>query len=309
MIKQAILIIAHNNFGTLEKIIECLDSDYFDLYVHIDLKSKNFNLEELSKIPKKSKIYIYNKYNVRWADFSQVECELFLLKQAVSNGIYTYFHLISGVDMPLKSPKAIYDFFEKNKGKEFVHFHTSEFPNYKYDWIKYYWVFRKFSRKSKILYVLEYISIKIQKLFHINRIKNLEIKFMTGANWFSITNDFVEYLLSQEDKFKKIFNHTRSADEIFMQTVLYNSKFKKDLYYSKFDDNYISCMRFIDWNRGNPYVFKITDYDDLVNSKYLFARKFDENVDKEIISKLYENCLNRKLGEENEKSSTKSISK
>ena len=116
MIKQAILIIAHNNFGTLEKIIECLDSDYFDLYVHIDLKSKNFNLEELSKIPKKSKIYIYNKYNVRWADFSQVECELFLLKQAVSNGIYTYFHLISGVDMPLKSPKAIYDFFEKNKG-------------------------------------------------------------------------------------------------------------------------------------------------------------------------------------------------
>ena len=46
-------------------------------------------------------------------------------------------------------------------------------------------------------------------------------------------------------------------------------------------------MRKIDWERGNPYVWHEKDYDELINSEYLFARKFDENVDKNIIDKIY----------------------
>ena len=42
-------------------------------------------------------------------------------------------------------------------------------------------------------------------------------------------------------------------------------------------------MRYIDWNHGEPYVFRKTDFRRLQNSKALFARKFDENIDDEII--------------------------
>ena len=38
--KHAFLIIAHNNWWQLKKLIECLDSGTHDIYVHIDKKVK-----------------------------------------------------------------------------------------------------------------------------------------------------------------------------------------------------------------------------------------------------------------------------
>lgn len=44
-------------------------------------------------------------------------------------------------------------------------------------------------------------------------------------------------------------------------------------------------MRLIDWNRGEPYTFRISDISELINSDILFARKFDEKIDFEIVKK------------------------
>ena len=52
------------------------------------------------------------RVDVRWGDFSQVECELALFKAVVKNG-YDYYHLLSGVDLPIKSAQYLVDFFEK----------------------------------------------------------------------------------------------------------------------------------------------------------------------------------------------------
>ena len=55
------------------------------------------------------------------------------------------------------------------------------------------------------------------------------------------------------------------------------------------DDNYIACMRYIDWKKGNPYSFTINDYDELMNSGCLFARKFDLKTEEQqqIVEKIY----------------------
>lgn len=47
-------------------------------------------------------------------------------------------------------------------------------------------------------------------------------------------------------------------------------------------------MREIDWNRGKSYVYIAEDYLELKNSKNLFARKFAEKVDSEMIKKITE---------------------
>lgn len=62
-----------------------------------------------------------------------------------------------------------------------------------------------------------------------------------------------------------------------------NSKYKERLYHKSFDNDRKAIMRLIDWTRGNPYVFTKADYDELVSSPMMFARKFDPNVDSEII--------------------------
>ena len=48
-------------------------------------------------------------------------------------------------------------------------------------------------------------------------------------------------------------------------------------------------MRLVDWKRGangSPYTFRIEDYLMLIHSHALFARKFSESIDKEIIDKI-----------------------
>ena len=49
------------------------------------------------------------------------------------------------------------------------------------------------------------------------------------------------------------------------------------------DDDIHALMRLIDWTRGNPYIFRMSDKEDLVASDMLFCRKFDANVDAKII--------------------------
>ena len=57
--------------------------------------------------------------------------------------------------------------------------------------------------------------------------------------------------------------------------------------YDKVDD-YKGCMRFIDWNKGNPYIFRSIDFEQLMSSDRMFARKFDEKVDFDIVERIFE---------------------
>ncbi|EJX06834.1 glycosyl transferase family protein [gut metagenome] len=66
--------------------------------------------------------------------------------------------------------------------------------------------------------------------------------------------------------------YTLCPDEIFVQTVAWNSPFKEHLFH--LDDANIGNMRLIDWKRGHPYVWHKDDLQELKQSDKLFARKF-----------------------------------
>lgn len=120
--KFAYLIIVHTRFDQVAKLLELLDDEKNDLYVHIDEKVANsFDIFQRTLKPsvQKSKIYLVNPHNVTWGGKSQIEAELELLKAAIK-GNYDYYHLISGMDLPIKTQKEIHEFFENNKGKEFI---------------------------------------------------------------------------------------------------------------------------------------------------------------------------------------------
>ncbi len=61
-------------------------------------------------------------------------------------------------------------------------------------------------------------------------------------------------------------------------------------------------MRKIDWERGRPYIFRKSDFDELISTNCMFARKFDEKIDNEIIEVLYKYIqrLKNKMEEYNE---------
>ena len=295
MDKQAYLIMAHNDFTVLEKELKLLDNENNDIYLHIDKKVKNFDFDYFKNLIKKSNLYFTKRLDVRWGSFKQIECEYLLFKTASVNN-YSYYHLLSGIDMPLKSQTEIYEFFKENKGKEFVCFDNHKNISISaLERVKYYHFFTSLARsKNKLLrkffQKFHFHSLKIQKKLKVNRLKKVNYGFRKGANWVSVTNEFVKYLLSKEKEVKKIFKYSYCADELFVQTIIYNSKFYQNVY-SKKNDDYLGIKRFIDWQRGEPYTFTIEDYDLLMNSNCFWARKFSSQKDKEIIDKIYEKVV------------------
>ncbi len=293
MNKHAYLILVHNNFKTLEKLLELLDDERNDIYIHVDKKIKNFDFKYFSKLIKKSKIYFTKKrIDIRWGDISQIQGQFCLMKEANKNEKYEYYHLISGVDLPIKSQDYIHEFFEKNYGTEFIYCTDWDSPKTKRRYANYH-IFTKFFRcKNKvIMYLFDILResfIKFQQIIGYDRTKKYNFKIMYGSEWWSIENDLIEALIKNEGNFYKIYNHTRGSDEHYIQTFVYNSEFRDRLSSSQ-----EANMRYIRWDkkgelRGSPYTFKISDYNELIESDKLFARKFDENVDFEIIEKIYE---------------------
>lgn len=57
----------------------------------------------------------------------------------------------------------------------------------------------------------------------------------------------------------------------------------------KFNINSKKDIRYIDWEHhegSSPHALRIGDYEELMKSECLFARKFDMDVDKGIIDKI-----------------------
>ncbi len=291
--RHAYLIVAHNNLNQLNKLIELLDHQRNDLFIHLDKKS-SISLDDIREFKNGGITKKYKEIEVFWSDVSLAEVELFLLSKAVSeNKEYEFLHMISGVDLPLKKQDEILAFYDENSGKEFIEYQIDgKFISKPYrERIKYYHFFSKHWRgKNKLLnniFVgLEYFLIFFQWLFRVNRLKKGE-EWARGSNWFDITSSLASDLVENRDELLKRYKRTRAADESFVPLFVHNSKYRNNLYLKTFDGDMRANMRYIDWERGDPYTWREDDHDTLMSSGMLFARKFDENIDSKIIDKIY----------------------
>lgn len=290
MNKHAFLIIAHKNPKQVQRLINLLDSKYCDIYIHIDTKCK-FNFNELKT--NESKLFLFSEIDVKWGTYSIVECELLLLKKSISNK-YSYYHLLSGEDFICKSIHEIYNFFEESK-KEFILFTNKKIISKDMDRVLYNHLMlgklrsNKFKYINKLYFELDNIFVFILKLFRIKK-KTYFAEYQKGSQWFSITSEFANYVINNSDLIEKAFNNTLIPDELFIQTLLINSKYKNNIYdYTNFNKS-IQNSRLIDWNRGNPYTYRINDYEEIKSSGCCFLRKVSIEIDEELIKRLEDEC-------------------
>ena len=272
----------HNNFSVLEKLICLLDDARNDLYIHVDKKVKNFDTSKFLNSCRYSNVYFTEKrYNVKWGANSQVLAEMYLFKYAFSHSKerYLYYHLISGADLPLKNQEYMHKFFD-SRDDIFLNRDDDRFVKRKYWRIGlYHFINPK----------IEKFMRNLQTKLNIDRIKKYNMTFYTGANWCSLPNYAVEYLLKKEKFIKKICRFSHCSDECYKHYVLFNSPLVGKIYRNKYGnpDN----LRLVDWSRTNdirhPHVYDMSDKELLINSEKMFARKFDESVCPQIIEFIY----------------------
>lgn len=281
--KHAYLIIAHNEPEILQLLLSSLDDVRNDIYVHIDKKA-SFDGTMLQTV--KSGLHVLPvRMDARWGDFSLVEIELLLFHEAYSHGPYAYYHLLSGVDLPVKSQDYIHQYCDEHQGKEFIGIaqHVSQ---RELDWRSQHWFVyaRDFQSGNLFKKIVRAVFARMQSLIGYGR-TSLQVK--KGAQWCSITHDFVQYLLQNELLIRKIFNHTYCPDELFIQTLCWNSDFKNQIY--NLNDEFEGCKRYIKWENGVLQPLTLQEVDDMILSSRWFARKFtsaNKHVVMEVVKRI-----------------------
>lgn len=293
MFKQAYLIQAHNQFEILKKLLCLLDSEENDIYIHIDKKVKDFDSNEYVSICKKSNVFFVDRVSVKWGGYSQIQAELNLLTSAVKKS-YDFYHLISGVDLPIKSNKEIKIFFKNNLDKNFIQFENCNANEKKYfDRVKYYYPIEGGIRANCLAKIVNRVAVKGQKLFKLSRKQIMNI--YKGAQWFSINSDFAMYVVNNSQRIRKQFFKSLCCDELLLQSLIMESPYRCTLPQDVEYNDPISIFRLIDWKRGNPYIYRKDDFELLVESNCFWARKFDYDVDMEIVDKIFKYINNKNI--------------
>lgn len=260
---------AHNEWELLRTLVACLDDERNDIYVHIDRKVKA--MPEL-KVERAGLSVLDERVDVRWGDLSVVEAEYALFEAAVGNGPYAYYHLLSGVDLPLKGQDDIHDFFDKNQGIEFIGYTLTEInPEITRKVQRWHLFPRLFKSSNPAIKAARTGFLRAQEALGIKR--NRSVDFKKGSQWVSVTDDMARLFVSRKEWVEKIFSHTFCSDEMVFQTLCWNSPLKDNIY--RTDNDGKGCARAIGWRDGCLYDWEMKDLDELRRSDAMFARKFN----------------------------------
>ena len=263
---HAWLIIAHNEFGILQRLISALDAPESDFFLHVDRK-----VSELPDLQvRKGRLHVLeDRVDVRWGSVSQIECELALLEAARKKGPFDFYHIISGTTLPLMSLDALDAFFVGNRDRCIL---TPVHKDQPYqETLKMHrrnFFLRNYAAKGLKGRVSQYAwraSIALQRLLGLAF--NRDKEFYKASNWLSLTHDAVEFLLLRRAEILKTYRYSFCGDEYFVPSELMASPLRNTILNC---DHYLKC----DILRSTSGVFSLDDLPELERTGFLFARKF-----------------------------------
>lgn len=282
MMRVAFLMQCHKNPKQINLLLKALKHPQVDVFIHVD--SKNENIRE--DIEKYDGVYLLPKkdcVDVQWAQFSQVKATLNLLNAAISRGGYGHYFLISGQDFPIKSIGEIVKFLNEHENENFIDCSS----------------IKKFEKRNDIFFprmvvgrrkwqkilknILVYATGGWSHTFSvIKRAAPSNVQYYFGSQWWCLNDAMVKWIynfLENYPEYIKLFKHSLCPDECFFQTLVMNSPFANTTK---------PYLHYIKWEKGksSPKTLTTIDYEELKKAEKLIARKFDINIDAEIIERL-----------------------
>lgn len=283
--RTAYILQIHQNPNQVNRFIEQLITiEKADVYVHIDKKNADMVRGKIMSHPRVR--VLPTSINCEWGDISQVDTTILLLKEVLAaNNDYDFIALRSGQDLLVK--EGFKHFLTENNDKVFLHYKKVSDENLGF--MKISWP--KFTRKR-------YTSthpIRVYRRVLLNCYKkgiNLspnqnhfpkEYSFYKGSQWFTLPFEVAKYVIDFLDKnpwYYQFFERTLVPDESFFHTLILNSPYKAKVVNTN--------LMFLKWGetlseRNSPQNLTSDDVTLIEASNEFFARKFDENIDGNVI--------------------------
>lgn len=267
--KHAYLIMAHDQFLSLQELVATLDDARNDIYIHFDKKVKSVP-EVCARFS--NLVVLDKRVNVIWGDVSQIKAEYALYKAAFKEGEYEYYHLISGTHFPLKSNDDQHKWFDDCNGACVMRQVPVSESEIQKRFGQYHFFLKHLVSKKKSLNKVYHLGwrmmLNIQKRLGIKR----DTSYIRGkaSQWCSLNEDAVKLLMKNEKVSLRRFRHSFCCDEFFVRSVIEDSGIP--LIY---DDR----ICYVEFRRTTPRKFSESEYKKLISSDALFFRKLvDKNI-------------------------------
>ena len=296
------LILAHKNPLQLSRMIERLDDGASKFFIHLDAKTP---IESFTACLEGGHIrFIEPRERCVWGDFSIVRATIHLMEAASKEqGIFI---LMSGQDYPIQSQGYINAFLESNKGFDFIEIEPLEEkwkPKMVKDKLEHYHILHSEERGHSNCYApFAHCSVfqQLRTLTHLlkgrlsrknfrllcslpKRVAPFERQYAGSQFWAFSERTFytiLNYIREHKAALEGYYKYTSSPDEIYFHSVLMDLVAKDSTIKLKEQITYVNYFR-----KNN--VFVTEDFDKLTSAKgKLFARKFDTDIDIEILNKL-----------------------
>ncbi len=265
----AYLILVHRYPEQFKRLFNAIYSSDNHYLIHIDKKSDieiHQNIELFLKPYANASLLTSEK--AQWGGYSLVNIELRgMAKLLETNQNWTHFINLSGQDFPLKTQSFIQQYLTRNPKKEFILAHDQG------------------KVRPDTMHRVNKICFEIFGRLYRTNIYRKFLKNVTpfiGTQWMIVSREFCEFACNSQatKRYKKYYKNSFIADEGFFQTVIMNSHMAGNV--SQGD------MREIDWVpdgdiKLRPRTFKSADIPHLINSRNLFARKFDLTQDRVVL--------------------------
>ncbi|MBW6425971.1 beta-1,6-N-acetylglucosaminyltransferase [Rhizobium sp. XQZ8] len=202
-----------------------------------------------------------------WGGYSLVDAELHGMGRLLGMGEWSHFINLSDQDFPLKPQKQIMAYLDVNPDREFIKV-----------------LDRDLDRPDTMHRVSEYVIELDESTQRTARSRPFlrDVTPYIGNQWMIVIRAFCEFVCREPsvDRYKAFYENTLIADEGFFQTVMMNCAIESEI---NNDD-----LRMIDWIpdggiKLRPRTYENADAAELKTSSNLFARKFDQTGDGEIL--------------------------
>lgn len=287
---KAYIILVHQNPKQLDKLIQLLQGKHTVFFIHLDNKVDiaSFKYLEGDKV-----FFVNNRVVCHWGGFSLVkatynaltEAHTFLKKQSI-----TSYHclLISGQDLPLKSPRNIDQFLNNNKETSFFYYWQLPYDNWwdggMFRVTKLYLfnvrTYKKLNeRVQKII-----IFFGLKRYLPLNRLKAIdkEFKVYGSSQWFVINHDALNALMKHKNIYNKLvkaFRFSFAPDELFFISFYKYIQENERLHI----ENKATTHVVFEGADPNPKFLEVKDLQSPFENHTLFARKFDKKINIEAI--------------------------
>ncbi|WP_304296320.1 beta-1,6-N-acetylglucosaminyltransferase [Capnocytophaga leadbetteri] len=300
------LILAHKNPEQLCRMIKTLDDGVSTFFIHVDAKVAIEPFKAL--LQGEHIVFIDKRERCVWGGFLIVQATLHLMEAAAKAQSKGFFILMSGQDYPIKPIEELNVFLERNQEYDFMKFAPLEScweRKLVKDKLERYQILHSERRGNSDCYPPFYQSSIWQKftiLWHLVKrrlsLNNFKILYKAsyrkapfmqlyaGSQWWALSEKtfytLLDYLSKNGKEMKDYFQFTSCPDEIYFQSILVNLQTTHKWIKIK------PSITYVNWEREGvdlPVLFRKSDLEELSLQKdKFFARKFDTNIDEEILN-------------------------